>query len=548
MLSRLTDNYFADIRSTLWMLQIAVLLVLLVGCANVSNLLLAQGADRAREFAIRSAIGANSYRIVRQSLAESLCLALIAGACGVMLAYLGLPLVLRLAPQGIPRLEGTAIRLPVLAFAVALSVVVAAACAVLPSFASLRIRPEQALKTSTILGTKGRQVVRNTLLIGGVAATVVLTAATGLLVQSLRHALSTEPGFEPDHLLSLDVVLSSSKYKDTVTATSFFNAALEKVRAVPGVTEAGTVFCPPMAGDCWDYFYSVPGRVNPNSNDLPISLFNTADADYFRAAGIKLLGGRFFSSVDGPSSPHVAIVNRTFANRWWPTENAVGHSIRYGGRGEPGDLLEIVGVVDDVRQFGLDTPSEPEVFFPGAQQPRETLVLMARAAGNPEELANAAEEAIHTVDREVPVRIHPMSVVVADSLRQRRFITLLFSLFGGIALFLAGLGIFGVAAFFVASRKAEIGLRVALGARPDQLSQWVSAYMARSAAIGCAIGILVCFGVLPLIRSLLYVTSSIDPLVLSGTCLLLIGIALLATWLPARRATKVDPMEALRAE
>lgn len=303
-----------------------------------------------------------------------------------------------------------------------------------------------------------------------------------------------------------------------------------------------------MAGDCWDYFYSVPGRVNPNSNDLPISLFNTADPDYFRAAGIKLLGGRFFSSVDGPSSPHVAIVNRTFANRWWPTENAVGHSIRYGGRGEPGDLLEIVGVVDDVRQFGLDTPSEPEVFFPGAQQPRETLVLMARAAGNPEELANAAEEAIHTVDREVPVRIHPMSVVVADSLRQRRFITLLFSLFGGIALFLAGLGIFGVAAYFVASRKAEIGLRVALGARPDQVSQWVSTYMARSAAIGCAIGILVCFGVLPMIRSLLYVTSSIDPLVLSGTCLLLIGIALLATWLPARRATKVDPMEALRAE
>jgi putative ABC transport system permease protein len=548
MLSRLTDNYFAGIRSTLWMLQAAVLLVLLVACANVSNLLLAQGADRAREYAIRSAIGAGAYRIFRQCLAESLCLALIAGACGVMLVYLGLPLVLHLAPESIPRLGDTEVGRPVLAFAVGVSVAVAILCAILPAFASLRIRPEQALKTSSALATRGRQFVRTALLTGGVAVTVILTAATGLLIESLQHAMSSEPGFESEHLLSLDIVLSTPKYANKAAATAFFDAALEKMKAVPGVTEAASVFCPPMAGDCWDYFYSVPGRVNPSANDLPLSLFNIADRNYFRAAGIKLIAGRVFSSVDTADSLHVAIVNRTFANRWWATENAVGHTIRYGGRGEAGDLLEIVGVVDDIRQFGLDAAPEPEVFFPASQQRRETMVLMARTAGNPAILASAAEEAVHTVDREVPVRIHPMSAVVTDSLRQRKFVALLFSLFGGIALLLAGLGIFGMAAYFVASRKAEIGLRVALGARPDQVRQWVCLHTLQSAVVGCVSGILLCFALLPVIRNLLYMTSTLNPLVLVGTSLLLIAIALMATWLPARRATLVDPMDALRRE
>ena len=548
MLSRLTDNYFGSIRSMLWTLQAAVLLVLLVACANVSNLLLAQGADRAREYAIRSAMGAGAYRIFRQCLAESLCLALIAGVCGVGFAYGGLPLVLRLAPDDIPRLGDSEISWPVMAFAVALSVVVAVVCAILPSFASLRIRPEQALKTSSALATRGRQLVRNTLLIGGVAVTIVLTAANGLLIESLRHALSTESGFEPEHLLSLDIVLSDPKYKNTASAVTFFNAAKEKVRAVPGVMEVGSVFCPPMAGDCWDYFYSVPGRIDPSAGDLPVSLFNIADENYFRAAGIKLLGGRFFSTVDTPESQHVAIVNRVFQNQWWPSESAVGHTIRYGGRGEAGDLLEIVGLVDEVKQFGLDAPSAPEVFFPATQQPRDTMVLIARGSGVPGALASAAEQAIHTVDRSVPVRIHPMSAVVIDSLRQRKFVALLFSLFGGIALLLAALGIFSVAAYFVASRKTEIGLRIALGARPDQVSQWVSIYVARSAVVGCAIGVLVSLGVLPTIRSLLYLTSTLDPLVLIGTCVLLIAIASFATWLPARKATVVDPMEALRSE
>jgi putative ABC transport system permease protein len=548
LMERLTDKYFRDIRPVLWLLLTAVALVLLVACVNVSNLLLAQGAERAREYAIRSAIGAGRFRILRQGLAESLCLALIGGSCGVLLASFGLPVVLRLAPQNIPRLGDTAIRFPVLAFAFALSVLVAALCAGLPVFASLRIGAEQALKTSTVLATPGRHRARTFLLVAGVAVTVILTAGTGLLLQSLRQALSSEPGFDPEHLLSLDIVLTGAKYKEPAAARSFFEAASQKVNAVPGVKNVGSVLCPPMAGDCWDYFYSIPGQVDPGDGQLPISLFNVADADYFRASGIRLLMGRDFSSPDTAGSQHVAIVNQTFAHRWWPAGNAVGHTIRYGGRGEPGDVLEIVGVVNDVKQAGLDSQPEPEVFFPATQQPREAMVLMVRTAGNPAALVAAAEDAIHSVDHDVPVRIHPMSSVVAESLRQRRFLTLLLVLFAGLALFLAGMGIFGVAAYSVISRKAEIGLRVALGANPEWLKNWISIQTLRSVSLGCAIGVIGCLALLRMIRGLLYAVSPMDPLVLGGTCLLLIVVALFATWLPARQAAAIDPTQALRAE
>ncbi len=548
LIDKLTDHYFANIRPVLWLLLAAVLLVLLVACANVSNLLLAQGADRIREYAIRRAVGAGRYRIFQQSLVESLCLALIGAGCGILSAYLGLPLLLRLAPSGIPRLSETEVRLPVLLFALGLSVLVAAFCAVLPALAGSRIGPEQALKTSTALATRGRQLVRTSLLVAGVAVTVVLTAGTGLLLRSLRHALSAEPGFEPAHLLSLDIVLSDARYKSPTAAAAFFAAAAEKIRAVPGVKVVGSVMCPPMAGDCWDYFYSIPGRMSPSQSDLPVSLFNVADADYFRAAGISMLRGRAFAPSDTSESPHVAIVNRAFADKWWPIGDAVGHSVRYGGRGEAGDLLEIVGIVEDVKQFGLDSQPEPEVFFPATQLPRESMVLMVRAAADPLALANAAEAAVHTIDAQVPVRVHPMSAMVSDSLRQRKFLALLLSVFAGIALFLAGLGIFGVAAYFVVSRKAEMGLRVALGARPQQLGRWVTAQVTRSAALGCIIGVVGSVALLRIIRSLLYLVSPLDPLVLGGTCALLILIALLAAWLPAHRAASVDPMEALREE
>ena len=550
LMTRLADRYFADIRPVLWLLMVAVAVVLLVGCANVSNLLLARGADREREYAIRSALGASGYRIFQQSIGESFWLALFAGASGIGIAYLSLPLLLRLGPQSIPRLDQTAIHWPVLAFAFVSTLAVSLICGALPGWATLRVAPEQALRSHSIssYAGRGRQRMRSSLLVAGVAITVVLAAATGLLLQSLRRTLAVNPGFEPDHLLALDIVLTAEKYKPQQASQAFFSAAEEKLRALPGVVDVGNVCTPPLAGECGDYFYTIPGRTDPNDSNLPVALHNVADENYFRAAGIRAISGRTFLATDTASSPHVALINESLARHWWPKGDAIGHIIRFGGRGETGDLLQIVGVVEDNRQFGLDAEVQPELFVPEKQSRQSAMVLMVRTAGNPEELAASAENAIHSIDKEIPVRIHPMSYYVAQSLRERQFLTLLISIFAGLAIFLAAMGVFGVAAYAVASRKAEIAVRLALGAPPQDVKCWITMQIVRRVALGCAVGLggsLLCAR---LVRDLLYDVSPTDPIVLSTTCGLLIVVALLATWIPARRAAAIDPMRTLRAE
>lgn len=547
---RLDENYFASIRPMLWLLMGAVAIVLLVGCANVTNLLLTRGADREREYAIRSALGANGYRIFQQSLGESLWLALLAGAAGVLIAYSALPFLLRLGPQNIPRISETAIHWPVLAFAFIVTLLISLICGALPGWATMHIAPEQALRSHSTSATAGRsrQFVRSALLVAGVAITVVLSAGAGLLLKSLRHTLAVDPGFQPEHLLSLDIVLTGEKYKSPEASQSLFTSAAERLRALPGVKDVGTVCAPPLAGECGDYFYSIPGRTEPNDANLPVALHNIADVNYFQTAGIQVVAGRSFLTTDTSSSPHVTVVNQTFARKWWPNGDAVGHFVRFGGRGEAGNLLQIVGVSEDVKQFGLDAPAEPEVISPSTQNPSNAMVLLVRTAGDPASMAAAAESAVQGIDKEVPIRIHPMSYYVSQSLRQRQFLTLLLSIFAGLAVFLAALGIFGVAAYAVSSRKAEIAVRIALGAQPYTVKRWISMQVARRVALGCALGIGGALLSGSVVRDLLYGVSAADPLVLGGTCVLLIMVAMLAAWLPARRAASIDPMQALRAE
>jgi putative ABC transport system permease protein len=550
IMSRLVDNYFTKIRPILWMLMGAVAIVLLVGCANVSNLLLARGADREREYAIRSALGASGYRIFQQSIGESLWLALGAGVAGIAIAYISLPFLLRLGPQRIPRLDETGIHWPVLAFAIAVTLLVSLICGALPGWATLSIAPEQALRshsTSSYAG-RGRQRVRSSLLVAGVAITVVLSAGTGLLLQSLRRTLAVDPGFEPEHRLALQVVLTGDKYQSPAVRQSFFLSAEDKLHVLPGVTDVGIVCTPPLAGECGDYFYSIPGQTDPNAASLPDADFNLADENYFRVAGIRLLSGRTFLATDNLSSPHVAIINESFAHKWWPKGDAVGHTVLFGGRGEDRDLLQIVGVVQDVKQWGLDAEVDPEIFFPLRQRHPSWAVLMVRTPGDPDSIAKSAAAALLSIDREVPVHIHPMNYYVAQTLRQRQFLTLLFSIFAGMAIFLAALGIFGVAAYAVASRKAEIAVRIALGAQSITVKKWISGQIVTRVAIGCAIGVGGSLLSARVVRNMLYGVSPTDPVVLGGTCVLLIAVALLATWIPARRAASVDPMQALRAE
>lgn len=550
IMSRLMDNYFAQIRPILWMLMGAVAIVLLVACANVSNLLLTRGADREREYAIRSALGANIYRIFQQSLGESLWLAIAAGACGVAIASLSLPFLLRLGPQNIPRLNSTAIQWPVLAFAFAVTLVVSLICGALPGWATLHVAPEQALRSHSISshGRRGRQRMRSFLLVGGVAITVILSAATGLLVQSLRQTLAANPGFEPNRLLAVQAVLVSDKYQHPATRQSFFATAKEKLRTLPGVKDVGTVCTPPLAGECGDYFYSIPGQTDPNAATLPDTDFNLADEDYFRVAGIRLASGRTFLPTDNASSPHVTIVNQTFARKWWPKGDAVGHTILFGGKGEDRDLLQVVGVIEDTKQWGLDAAVDPEIFQPLKQSHPNWTMLMVRTSGDPESITNSAQAAIQSIDREVPLHIHPMSYYLAQTLRQRQFLTLLLSIFAGLAIFLAAMGVFGVASYAVASGKAEIAVRLALGAPPQSVKAWITLRIVRRVALGCAVGIAGSLLCTHLVSNLLYSVSPTDPVVLSATCALLIVVALFATWIPARRAAVIDPMQTLRAE
>ncbi len=550
-LYRVDKWYLEDVAPALWLLMAAVAIVLMVGCANVSNLLLTRGADREREYAIRRALGASAYRVFRQSVLETLWLALIAGVCGVLIAYVSLPILVRLGPSSIPRLNETSIRWPVLAFSFGVTFVVALVCGAFPGWAALRIAPEQALRSysSSSYAGKGRQLVRSSLLVAGVAVTVILSAATGLMLQSLRKTLAADPGFRPDHLLSVDVVLTSPRYRSSAASLSFFTSTEEKLRALPGILEVGAVCAAPLENECGDYWYSIPGRIDPNDATLPETYINVADESYFQAAGIQLLSGRTFLDTDNAASPHVAVINEAFARKWWPAGDAVGHVVRFGGRGEAGDLLQIVGVVNNVKQqSGLDADVDPEIFFPLRQHQSSRMTLLVRTAGNPESVASAAENAIQSVDREVSIGVHPMSYYLAQSLRQRQFLTLLLSIFAGLAIFLAAMGVFGVAAYAVASRKAEIAVRLALGAPPQNVKRWITTQIARRVVLGCALGLIGALLGARVVRDLLYGVSATDPVVLTATCAALILVALLATWIPARRAAAIDPMQTLRAE
>jgi len=549
-LYRVDEWYIKDIAPALWLLMAAVGIVLLVGCANVSNLLLTRGADREREYAIRSALGASVYRVFQQSVVESLWLALMAGACGVFIAQVSLPVLVRLGPQSIPRLNETAIRWPVLGFSFAVTTAVALICGALPGWATLKIAPEQALRahSSSSYAGRGRQLVRSGLLVAGVAVTVVLSAATGLMLQSLRQTLKVDPGFRPDHLLNVNIVLTAEKYHSHQSSLAFFESVEDKLHGLPGVREVGAACAAPLLAECGDYWYTIPGRTDPNDANLPETYINVADENYFRAAGIRLISGRFFLNTDNDSSPHVAVINNVFAHKWWPDGDAVGHVVRLGGRGETGDLAQIVGVVDDVKQYGLDTEVDPEIFFPQKQHQSNVMALLVRTAGDPESLAPVAENAIRNIDKEIPVRIHSMSYYISQTLRERQFLTLLLSFFAGLAIFLAALGVFGVAAYAVASRRSEIAVRIALGAQPERVQRWISLQIVRRVALGCVLGLLGALLCARIVREMLYAVSPSDPVVLGATCMLLLIVALIATWIPARRAATIDPMQTLRAE
>jgi putative ABC transport system permease protein len=547
----LYESRFGPVRESLWILLAAVGFVLLIACANVANLLLARAATRRKEFAIRTAIGAGRARLVRQLLTESVLLSITGGALGLAIATWSIGFLINLAPQNIPRLSDTRIDAGVFAFTFGVALLTGILFGLAPALQTSRIDLAEGLNESGRGTTAGRsrQKLRTGLLISEVALAAVTVIGSGLLVRSLIKALDVNPGFRADHVLALDVSLPEFKYKTDAQRTAFFTQTLDRVRALPDVQAASDVFCPPLSGTCWGSIFIFDDRPVPPQSELPHATFNIAHYDYFRSMQIPLVAGRLFTPADTDGKHPVILINETMAKLWWAGQNPLGKRIKQGFPQDKTPFREIVGVVGDLKQDGPDQPENPEVFEPQGESAPWTATLVVRTAADPASLAASVEGAIHAVDPDQPVsHVQPMAQYLDESLASRKFSATLLSLFGALAMALAAIGIYGVMAYSVTQRTHEIGIRMALGASPlNVLKMIVRAGLGPSIA-GIGIGLIGSLVFSRWMKSLLFGVSPADPVTLLGVSVLLVGVVLLACYVPARRATHVDPLVALRHE
>ncbi len=539
----LAEHATGSARAALVALMGAAGLVLFIACANVASLLLARGTTRAGEFAVRSAIGAGRGRLVRQLLVENILVSAVGGALGVLLAQWTVRLLLSMAPQGIPRLSDASLDVPVLLFAAVLSVATGLLFGMAPIVTSSRVNLNAALKSGarTVGGDAPRQVARSVFVVGEVALTFVLVFGAGLLLRSLVAAQRANPGVDAHEVLSLELALPGSSYTSADAIGLFHTELSAGLRAIPGVIGVTRVGCPPGGGDCGDWFYSIPGRPEPARNEVPITLMNMTDPGYFGIMRIPLRQGRDFSETDRPSGPKVAIVNETFARTWWPEEPAVGHQIKIGGPYASGPVVEIVGVAADVKQQGLDSRPMPEIYQPFAQRSSAAGAVMIRTTSDPEQVIPQVRRAVAGVDRNLPIqKLGSLERTLDASLARRRFSTSLLTIFAGLAVMLAMVGIYGLLSYWVSVREHEIGIRFALGARPSAIVRWTSLQAIRLAGIGTAFGL---FGAWAAARGLEDLVFGVPPRnvpALFTSALVVLLIAGLAAALPAWRASRVD--------
>jgi putative ABC transport system permease protein len=547
----LYEARFSGIRPILLTLFAGALCVLLIACVNVANLSLARAAARQKEFAVRSAIGAGRARILRQLLTESVLLSLVGGALGLALGDWSIGPLLQLAPGNIPGISETHLDLTVFLFSFGVALVTGILFGLAPAVQTARVDVTTALKEAGRGASSGihKQRLRSVLLVVETAIAVVLVIASTLLTRSLLNAVAVNPGFRADHLLALDVNMPDYKYKNGAQINAYLDQILERTRALPGVTGAGAVMCPPLVGTCWGSIFTINGRPVPPIADLPQSQFNVADTAYFKTIGTPLLAGRWFDSQDTANSAGVLVINETAARKWWPGENPVGKIIKRGFPQDKEPPREIVGVVGDMKQDGPDQPQLPEMWYPSTQNPSNSFTLLVRTAGDPSAAAGAVEGVIHSLDADQPIyHVQPMQQYLSDSLTGREFATLLLGLFGGLALLLAAIGIYGVISYAVTQRTHEFGIRLALGAQSRDVLGIVLSQGARLAALGVMIGIALSLALTRELASQLFGVGATDPRTFAAVAALLVAVALAACYVPARRATRVDPIKALRYE
>ena len=551
VMTSLLDHTVGDTRRPLYLLLAAAGLVLLVACTNLASTLLARGASRERELAVRTSLGAGRGRIVRQLLTESLMLAGVGAVAGIAVGVLVVRAVVSAAPAFLPRLSGVGVDGEVLAYTAAVAVLTALLFGLLPARRLTRGRSADALRS----GSRGNALDARSgvwrLLVGTeVALALVLLASSAMLVRSLRELVGQDPGFNAAGVDVLPMSLSQIKYPTLADQARWYAQFLDRLEALPGVAAAGVASTVPVEG-------FPNGRV-----ELDGSLDKHADAGYvvtsagtFKALGIPLLEGRMFDRRDGPDAEHVAIVSKSFADRYWPGEDAVGRSVTGGGQDnfwKERRFARVVGVVADARYSGLDRPVYPMVYFPYRQRPFRLRysadVVVKAATGDGAALFGPLRAALQSADPDVPVQIEKMSANLLGSLSERRFVLLLLGGFSLTALLLAGVGIFGVVSYSVARRTREMGIRMALGADAGSVRRMVVRAAMRTVVLGLVVG---CAGAVALsrvIKSMLYQIGPADPLSIGAAVLVLGGVALLASWIPARGGTRVDPMVTMRSE
>jgi predicted permease len=546
----LPEQLVGRVRQALMVLFGAVGFVLLIACANVANLLLARGGEREREFAIRAAMGADRSRLVRQFLTESALLALLGCAGGLVLASWALDLIVAVSPAGIPRMQDVGLDRPVLGFAVGISLLTALVFGAAPSFQFSRLDLVRSLKEAgqTASASPVRHRLRSLLVVAEVALAVVLLAGAGLLLRSFVSLLRVDPGFAVDSVATLQVFVWD-RYARPDERIGYFQQAHERLLELPGVEAAGAVSALPLldSSSTPSFPFAVEGRPAPPSGQEPTVTYTVATIDYFRAMRIPLVSGRTFDRFDTQERVRVALVNETLARREWPGEDPVGKRITVQARKPV--TLEVAGVVGDTRQAGLESESRPELFVPHAQDPSGSMIFVVRTATEPAAMLAAIKARIWEVNKTQPFyRVATMEQLLAASLAERRFSMLLMGSFAVLALVLAAVGIYGVISFATNQRTREIGIRLALGAQPRDVLGLVVSQGMMPVMVGLATGLAGALALARAISSLLYGVSPADPITFAGISLVLGGAALLACYLPARRAARVDPVVALRYE
>jgi putative ABC transport system permease protein len=530
----------------------AVGFVLLIACANVANLLLARSASRQKEIAIRTALGAGRARIVRQLLTESLLLSLAGGVIGVLLASWGVRLLLLFSSDRLPRIAEIHVDNRVLWFTFAVSLLTGLLFGLVPALQVSKTDLNESLKESgrSAMGGRHRQRARNLLVVSEVALSLVLLVGAGLLAKSFLRLQSVNPGFTPDHLLTATLELPRAKYEDDASKSQFFRQVVERAGALPGVEAAGAISHLPLSGKEELDGFSIEGRTDP----IEASLIQTADfrvitPDYFRAMRIPLLKGRFFNEQDRASTTYSAIIDESFARRFFPGEDPLGKRIDEDGSRNRRGFAVIVGVVGGVKHTDVKAEARPAMYVPAEQSPWETMTLVVRSSGDPTALAAALREEVSAVDKDQPLsEIATMEQIFAKAVAPQRFNLLLVSLFAALALALSTVGVYGVIAYSVTQRAQEMGVRLALGANSRDILRLVIGQAMRVSLLGVALGLVAAVALTRVMTSLLFEVSATDPVVFVGLAVLLIIVTLVASFIPARRATKVDPLVALRYE